>query len=100
MRDKKQHIKQLVRTVRTAQAVHRHNSQPTTPLLKQSIVRSPERLKRSLADLTAPAAVAARATLDAQQQLRTERTTTLLSLNAHARAGARPYWRPGRAEAS
>ena len=79
VRDKKQHIKQLAE--QSSQLKH-SIAQLTTDngTLRQSIVRSPERLKRSLADLTTQLQ-SSKATLDTQQQLRTERTTTLLSLN-------------------
>ena len=78
-REKKQHIKQLAeQSAQLKQSIAQLTADNAT--LKQSIVRSPERLKRSLADLTTQLA-SNKATLDAQQQLRTERTTTLLSLN-------------------
>ncbi len=79
VRDKKQHIKQLAeQSSQLKQTIAQLTADNAT--LKQSIVRSPERLKRSLADLTAQLQ-SGKSTLDAQQQLRTARTGTLLSLN-------------------
>ena len=79
VREKKQHIKQLAeQSSQLKQSISQLTTDNST--LKQSIVRSPERLKRSLADLTTQLQ-SSKATLDTQQQTRTERTTTLLSLN-------------------
>ena len=79
VRDKKAHIKQLAeQSSQLKQSLTQLTADNAT--LKLSIVRSPERLKRSLADLTQQLQ-SSKATLDTQQQLRTERTTTLLSLN-------------------
>lgn len=78
VRDKKQHIKALAE--HSSQLKHSiAQLSADNAKLRQSIVKSPERLKRSLADLTNQLQ-SGKATLDAQQQLRTERTTTLLSL--------------------
>ena len=79
VRERKQHIKQLAEhSSQLRQSIAQLTADNAT--LKQSIVRSPERLKRSLADLTTQLQ-SSKVTLDTQQQLRTERTTTLLSLN-------------------
>ena len=95
VRDKKQHIKQLAeQSSQLKQSIGQLTADNTQ--LKQSIVRSPERLKRSLAELTTQLQ-SNKATLDGQQQLRTERTTTLLSLKPHTRAGERPHRRADRA---
>jgi len=78
VRDKKQHIKQLAEhSSQLKQSIAQLTADNAT--LKQSIVRSPDRLKRTLADLTQQLHTA-KTTLDTQQQLRTQRTTTLLSL--------------------